>query len=216
MEKELQEFLNIIHIKNELINLTEEELKDTYKSNEDYYWFIKTLDTMTKQDDCFLLLESSFLDKIQEIIQNKRYDLVDKKYIELTNEIICQINSLRNYPEHKRNIKLNHYVLYHEEIRQLDFDNHEDFLHTLANDYIVYKKLIQDDVKDIDGAIFFGTTNYFLEFIPQLYEKSSNQEITKKKLNDTIKQKGIHHIFINRNMKRTINNFQKIKTIKGE
>lgn len=127
-------------------------------------------------DDTFLLLESSFIEKIEDIIYLKRYDINNKELIELTNDIISYINHVKNYPEHLKNIKINNYIIYHEDVRSITFTDYNDFINCIGDDFIIYKALEQGDIDNINSTKFFGTTNYFLEYIPELYKNNTYRE----------------------------------------
>ena len=134
----------------------------------------------------------------------------------MINDFICYTNDLQHYPENKKNILLNNYLAYHEDVRQLYFNDHNDFIYTLGYDANVYDSLLKGNLDNLNEDLFFGATNYFLETIPELYQNPTYINLTTAKLKQMSKKYNIFKFTKKRNIQITLENFQKVKSRKEE
>lgn len=217
MTNKKDKFINTIYLKNQLVNLDQKELQELYKKDDEYYKFIETVDEMNQVDNCFLLLDDEFIEKVGTVLTSKRFEITDERYINLINKILTHLNIAKNYPYNVKLAKLDKYFEEQEEIRQLNFNDLSDYINTIAYDAVVYQKLLEGNLEDVDETLLFGSANYFLEFIPKLYEDENNRSLIQQKLIDiTKKGKGIRHFSINNNINITIKEIQKVKSRKEE
>lgn len=215
MENNINNFTRVMYLKHELVNTKIDKLIEKYYDTEKFISFLEDIKLMNEMDT-FLLLDASFIDKIEKISMTQRFNIKNEKYISLINDFICYTNDLQHYPENKKNILLNNYLAYHEDVRQLDFTNHEDFVYTLGYDANVYDSLQEDNLDNLDETLFFGSTNYFLETIPELYQNPTYINLTISKLKQMSKRYNIFKFTKKRNIQITIENFQKVKSRKEE
>lgn len=213
MDNNIKNFTRVMYLKRELVNTKIDQLIEKYYDTEKFISFLDDIKLMNEMDTCFLLLDDSFINKIEKISMTQRFNIKNEKYISLINDFICYTNDLQHYPENKKNILLNNYLAYHEDVRQLDFTNHEDFVYTLGYDANVYDSLQEDN---LDETLFFGSTNYFLETIPELYQNPTYINLTISKLKQMSKRYNIFKFTKKRNIQITIENFQKVKSRKEE
>lgn len=216
MDNNIKNFTRVMYLKRELVNTKIDQLIEKYYDTEKFISFLDDIKLMNEMDTCFLLLDDSFINKIEKISMTQRFNIKNEKYISLINDFICYTNDLQHYPENKKNILLNNYLAYHEDVRQLDFTNHEDFVYTLGYDANVYDSLQEDNLDNLDETLFFGSTNYFLETIPELYQNPTYINLTISKLKQMSKRYNIFKFTKKRNIQITIENFQKVKSRKEE
>lgn len=215
MENNINNFTRVMYLKHELVNTKIDKLIEKYYDTEKFISFLEDIKLMNEMDT-FLLLDASFIDKIEKISMTQRFNIKNEKYISLINDFICYTNDLQHYPENKKNILLNNYLAYHEDVRQLYFNDHNDFIYALGYDANVYDSLQEGNLDNLDETLFFGATNYFLETIPELYQNPTYINLTISKLKHMSKRYNIFNFTKKRNIQITIENFQKVKSRKEE
>lgn len=215
MENNINNFTRVMYLKHELVNTKIDKLIEKYYDTEKFISFLEDIKLMNEMDT-FLLLDASFIDKIEKISMTQRFNIKNEKYISLINDFICYTNDLQHYPENKKNILLNNYLAYHEDVRQLYFNDHNDFIYALGYDANVYDSLQEGNLDNLDETLFFGATNYFLETIPELYQNPTYINLTISKLKQMSKRYNIFNFTKKRNIQITIENFQKVKSRKEE
>lgn len=216
MENNINNFTRVMYLKHELVNTKIDQLIEKYYDTEKFISFLDDVKLMNEVDTCFLLLDDSFINKIEKISMTQRFNIKNEKYISLINDFICYTNDLQHYPENKKNILLNNYLAYHEDVRQLYFNDHNDFIYALGYDANVYDSLQEGNLDNLDETLFFGSTNYFLETIPELYQNPTYINLTISKLKQMSKRYNIFNFTKKRNIQITIENFQKVKSRKEE
>ncbi len=216
MENNINNFTRVMYLKHELVNTKIDQLIEKYYDTEKFISFLDDVKLMNEVDSCFLLLDDSFINKIEKISMTQRFNIKNEKYISLINDFICYTNDLQHYPENKKNILLNNYLAYHEDVRQLYFNDHNDFIYTLGYDANVYDSLLKGNLDNLNEDLFFGATNYFLETIPELYQNPTYINLTTAKLKQMSKKYNIFKFTKKRNIQITLENFQKVKSRKEE
>lgn len=170
MDITMQEFINILRIKNQLIMFSGNELIEIYKNEEDFLCFIDTFVLLTEVDSAFLLFDERFSDKICTLLQDHRFNC-DSEIKQSINDIISYLNGIRGYSKGYINILKNSYLSYQEQMRQVEFSTTEAFLASMANDAIVFSSLQDGELDKIeDGDYYMMSLNYFMKVCPELFE----------------------------------------------
>lgn len=204
MEDELtrDEFLDMLCIKNQLINAPTEQLLEEYKDKNQYKNFVQGMNLLVEKEPAFLYLSDKFYDKAISVMSLYRFQIVkeNKEYYDAINNIITMLNNIKTQPEIQKELIKTNYLAYHEEVRDLYFDDEPDFLRSLARDAIVYLCLEKQDVSEINSVDFYGSTKYFQETCPVIYQDEQINTLTRNKLEEMAEQE--EHHFLSRSKKR--------------
>ena len=170
---------------------------------------------MTNIDSGFLLFSNDFLDKIESVIEQNRFEINDNEVRDVTNSIISYLNEIRGKSNlYKETIKA-HYKYFQEEIRGVKFSDSNQLFRSLGYDPFVYDAIRDKDLSGLgEDKLFLASVNSFLELVPEMFEDKEVQELVNNKIDEI----GRNNKFYQRDMKRlvkdTINHTNRI--LKGE
>ena len=168
---DITDFKNMLLVKNQLVYRTLEELEAFCEDEKKYATFLDSVALLINHDEGFFRLDESFALKISEIIDKYRFVFRDSDYLATANDIICQLNLVKGDSELTRTSKLEHYLLWHENARMVDFDTHEDLIITVADDAFVYHMMETGEKKNISPVIVYSSLNYFAMVCPEVFEQ---------------------------------------------
>lgn len=171
MEYGKDEFISNIILKNMLIN-TPINIIQEVNNNGLRIDFLKSIINLLNIEDGFILMDPKFLIKIEEFIYTDRFKYkTNNENSELVNNIIYKINNLKSKTELQINIIKYNYLCYQEECRKLSFVYEEQFFNSIAYDAVIYENFTKLLPINIENDYFFlGTTNYFINVMPELYK----------------------------------------------
>jgi len=170
MEYDLNDFENVICLKNQLLSVPIETLLDVYSDYENFVTFLDSVSVLSNIDSAFLLFDSGCLEKIETIIQMMRFQYKDPVIIKAINEIILYLNGIKFLDSTKKDILKEGYLDYHEDCRKITMENEATFLDSLAYDAVCYAALKEGHMETIsDDDLFLASVNYLLEAVPQFF-----------------------------------------------
>ena len=169
----LEDFFNMIHLKSALYYFSAEDFIELCKNEKQYATFIDSALLLVEYDECFLRLDSEFSSKISSVIEKYRFQYTDSSYVPVVNELICQLNEINSGTQIAQDAKREHYLNWQEEVRDVYFDDSEDFLNTIVDDYFVYLKFQSDYDKRIPNITIYSSLNYFAAMCPSVFRDSS-------------------------------------------
>lgn len=208
----LEDCLNIIFIKNQLINAPLDKLKEINSGYEEFGEFIDTLNIALDAEPAFFLLSDEIIRRAEAVVAHKRFEYSDPQYNAIINNIIGQINCLKSIPADIRRRQVEAYICWQNEIRQLGHLSTADFVEALANDAIVIQRLLAGNLGDIDPLFFLSSTNYIVEVIPQFYQEfPGTLDLTFQRLDEHVHKKGILNWAERSYAKQTKKNIEKVK-----
>ena len=208
----LEDFENVLCLKNQLVNVPLDKLMEVYQDYDNYLCFLDTIAVMSDIDSSFLLFSPYFIEVIQSIIQIHRFDVEDSNVKEAINSIIGYLNQLKSYSDSYRDFLKNGYLDYHEDVRKVEFSSDRDFLFSLGYDAVVYVALHDGNMDLIsDDTLFLSSLNYFIETIPDVFKDSLFLNRAIDYLNKIDDKKFPLFDRTKKYCKETRNNFQKIK-----
>ena len=168
----LEDFFNMIHLKSALYYFSAEDFIELCKNEKQYATFIDSALLLVEYDECFLRLDSEFSSKISSVIEKYRFQYTDSSYVPVVNELICQLNVINSGTQIAQDAKREHYLNWQEEVRDVYFDDSEDFLNTIVDDYFVYLKFQSDYDKRIPNITIYSSLNYFAAMCPSVFRDS--------------------------------------------
>ena len=168
----LEDFFNMIHLKSALYYFSAEDFIELCKNEKQYATFIDSALLLVEYDECFLRLDSEFSSKISSVIEKYRFQYTDSSYVPVVNELICQLNEINSGTQIAQDAKREHYLNWQEEVRDVYFDDSEDFLNTIVDDYFVYLKFQSDYDKRIPNITIYSSLNYFAAMCPSVFRDS--------------------------------------------
>lgn len=213
MMYDLEDKKNIIYLKNQLIHGELASLKKIYASEDDYAFFLDTLNITLDTEPVFFLLDESLLSKAEEVLHSQRFTYKNKDFVTVINEIIGRINALRSTPENIKAMQCRQYSIWQQQVRETSFANKEDLLRGLAYDAIIMEKLYQEHLGETDAIYFFASTNFLAKTLPEFYqEKQERIDLTMQRLDAHASKKWIWNWAERDFAKKAIQNLQKVKT----
>lgn len=173
MEKyDINDFFNVLYLKNMLLTKKNKELSNFYKELDDYLVFINTFIVLTNIDSGFLLLDKTIPEKILDVIQVNRYsDELNDEIKNVLNDLILYLNGLNNMSDNMKELYINQYVLYNAEVRNVNFLDSQQLFETLAFDAIAVIALNTNNEELIaDKKRFLISLNYLMATVPEFFE----------------------------------------------
>ena len=218
-EYTLDDYINLVALKNQLINAKLSVLLKDY--NEDYLLYLQFLSSvimLLENDSGFLLFSEEAKDKIYSIIDIHRFD-DDKDISALVNEIIGELNAINGYPKEMKKLMKEQYLAYQEELRQVSILNGETLIQLMAYDALCLFSLNTKEelkLKENEEYSFLSSLNYLINTCPELFDDPDIKKNAEKAIDIIMKKGGFFNFKGRKYSKKTQANFQKIKTIKEE
>lgn len=167
-----EDFFNMIHLKSALYYFSLEDFIELCKNEKQYATVLDSSILLLEHDLGFFRLNSEFSEKIFKVINEYRFQYTDSSYVPVVNELICQLNEINSGNQIEQNAKKEHYLNWQEEVRDVYFDDSEDFLNTIVDDYFVYLKFQSDYDKRIPNITIYSSLNYFAYMCPAVFRDS--------------------------------------------
>lgn len=205
-----EEFVRLLIYKGNLIRDNKQTLLEKYSSREKYEQFLHDTRDLLNTEAPIFILDDDYIDKVQTIISELRFEYRDSNLNALANEIISDLNGLSILSLEQQNEIIDKYICMHEDVREVKFINLKDFIDTIAQDVDFYFALLTHDIASIDSVIFISSTNYFLVALPSLYEDKNIADTTKARAEQIKKTPGIKEYSKRRCAKRTISYLEQI------
>ena len=215
-EYTLDDYINLVALKNQLINAKLSVLLKDY--NEDYFLYLQFLSSvimLLETDSGFLLFSEEAKEKIYSIIDIHRFD-DDKEVSELVNEIIGELNAINGYPKEMKKLMKAQYLAYQEELRQVSILNGETLIQLMAYDALCLFSLNTQDefeLKPNEEYSFLSSLNYLIGTCPEIFKDPDIKKNAEKAIDIIMKKGGFFNFKGRKYTKKTQANFQKIKTM---
>ena len=183
-EFDLDDFERLLLLKNQLILLSKEELRELFSDVPTYLVFVDNVSCLLNKESAFLYLSKDFLDKIEDVIMIHRFDLDSDKLNEMgvciddvhevINAITLRLNDIANTDISERRLITKSYI---EDIRNVKFSTVADFGTALSYDAPVYFSLTGEFDKPIRDDLMRSSIYYFMVTAPDIFH---NNEILKR------------------------------------
>ncbi len=214
----MEDFINLLALKNQLINANFNELMKDYKN--DYNLYLQFLDSvcmLLKNDSGFLLFSKESINKIFDVVNIHRFDCKDNEVVTCINDIIGEINKIRGLSKEARNIMMSSYLTFHEDIRKINILNGDTLIQLIANDALCLFNIVnKEELKDKEEYMFLSSLNYLIYSCPELFDDEDFKNEAMRKV-DIVMKKGWPFNSKGRNYsKKTKENLVKVKTLKEE
>ncbi len=188
----LQDKIDIIFLKHQLICAPEIDLTEAFSAEEEYGAFIDIFNVALEAEPAFFLLNDEFLKTAEGILYSKRFEYMHTaNYNEIINDIIGRINHLKGIHPYLISHQVSSYINWNLEVRQLGSIMKEtEFYRVLGRDANLIQGLINGDIEDIEPYYFFSSTNYLATVMPELYEQNPEMlDMTMQKLDHSIQKR---------------------------
>ena len=213
MTYDLVDKKNIIYLKNQLIHGDVEILKEMYSNEEDYAFFIDTLNIALDFEPVFFLLDDSILSKAEAVFYNKRFDYRGPNISRVINEIIGRLNHLQSVPDNIKHMQCRQYSIWQQQVRETSYLNKEELLNGLANDALLMERLYNGKIGEMDSVYFFASTNFLAKTLPEFYQEDQTRiDLTMQRLEEHASKRWIWNWAERDFAKKAIQNIQKVKT----
>lgn len=190
-EVNLTDFENQLILKNQLITLSTGTLCELYSNMDIYPTFVDSVAHMINEESAFLYISDDFIEKIHSVLQLHRFDIKDKERSSIINDIISCINEISNASTDMRQMMISGYIAYQTDIRDVEFDETEDFLCSLTSDAVVFLNLRKDVDAAVSDDLTLASINYFLKMVPEFFRDSTVKSNAEKALDTIYKRSNI-------------------------
>mgnify|MGYP003300422505 CR=1 FL=1 len=206
----INDFLNVIILKNQLITMDSGALKEIYQDYDSYLAFIDKVSVLTSIDSSFLFLREDFIDKIEEILSSNRFE-ADPVTWNVVNEAISYLNMAKFYSNRYKDTLKKNYLSYHANARKCKL-NEELLLSMMVNDAFFLLALEEKNLDSFaEDDYFMSSLNYFIETVPELFQEQDIQEMVERRI-ESVTVGSWPFSRKNRTLlKETKNHYQKIK-----
>ena len=215
-EYTLDDYINLLALKNQLINAKLSTLMKDYKENYLLYLqFLQSVYMLLETDSGFLLFSEEAKEKIYSIIDIHRFD-DDKEISACVNEIIGYLNAMNGYRPEMKKLMKEQYLAYQEDIRQINILNGETLINLMAYDaFCLFSLNTQDEfnIKPNEEYLFLSSLNYLIGTCPEIFNDPDIKKNAEKAIDIIMKKGGIFNFKGKKYSKKTQANFQKIKTM---
>ena len=171
MSEEMQDFNNVLTLRNHLSVVPKDQLIEMYQDKGHYLTFLNAVVALSEMDSAFLLFSEEFLERINDVIQIHRFDFSEIEIKDCINDIIGYLNQVRAMSPTKVNLLKNGYLAYQEEQRSMVFHSTEEMIRSLAYDAVVFTSLREGNSDDIqDENHFLMSFNYLVKACPEFFQ----------------------------------------------
>lgn len=215
-EYSVDDYINLLALKNQLINAKLSTLMKDYEEN--YLLYLQFLQSvyMLLETDCgFLLFSEEAKEKIYSIIDIHRFD-DDKEVSACVNELIGYLNAINGYQPEVKKLMKEQYLAYHEDIRQIRILNGDTLIQLMAYDALCLFALNTQEefeLKPNEEYSFLSSLNYLVSTCPELFKDPDIRKNAEKALDIIMKKGGFFNFKGRKYTKKTQANFQKIKVM---
>lgn len=193
----INENVNSMLVKNQLLVLKEDELVKKYKNNDrNFQAFISGTNRLLDIEPEYFLIMDDSMEKVRTIISENRMNYKNKKEtIDKMNEAIISLNKLSHLDSKYKIDLLKDYIENQYKVRRIEEPRKSDAynldLNLLANDIVVFSNIINPKQEDeeIEVQYIYSSINYLVNVMPELFDEDlKNRLITiLKSVHDAIK-----------------------------
>ena len=169
----LEDFIDMLYLKNELDSLSLQELTDECSNVLTYAWTIDKANILLDSEPAFFLLDDSYIEKMYSLINTYRFEFSDPDFLHVSNEVISNLNSLAYLDRVSKNSRLEHYRLWQQDCRKLDFIYFQDFKAAVVNDALVYLKFDDGNEIQLANGDILSSLNYFSMGRPTIFREKN-------------------------------------------
>ena len=212
IDEERKDFENLVFLRNQLSVASMQVLKEVYSDMDNYICLLDTLVLLTQVDGGFLLMSNDYYDRILTLVDLHRFD-ADDIVRKVANDIIVYINDLSSKQGSSLNTRLLiQYKEYQEDLREVNFDNIQDLINSVAYDAVVLLALSKDRLDIIDNEDYFMySLNYIMKCFPEYFHDDEFKERAITALKMIHDKQSIFKRDKKKFSKEMINNIVKIK-----
>lgn len=208
----VNDYLNVLCLRNQLVCVGKKQLLDVYKDYENYITFLDSVYVFSEIDSAFLLYNKDYVDKVENIVQIHRYDTDDPEVKNVVNTIIGYLNGLKTYSDEYKDALMQAYHSYNEEKRNVQIESDNLLLQALAYDAVVVAGLANENMEIVtDDDLFLSSMNYLMNTIPEFFDNAQVKIRAITRLDELSKKGRPFNKRIRTYSKETLENFQKIK-----
>ena len=215
-EHNVDDYINLLALKNQLINADLKTLMKDYEENYLLYLqFLESVYMLLETDSGFLLFSEEAKEKIYSIIDIHRFD-DDKEVSACVNELIGYLNAMNGYQPEVKKLMKEQYLAYQEEIRQIRILNGETLIQLMSYDALCLFSLNTQDefeLKPNEEYSFLSSLNYLIGTCPEIFNDPDIKKNAEKAMDIIMKKGGFFNFKGRKYTKKTQANFQKIKTM---
>ena len=193
----INENVNSMLVKNQLLVLKEDELVKKYKNNDrNFQAFISGTNRLLDIEPEYFLIMDDSMEKVRTIISENRMNYKNKKEtIDKMNEAIISLNKLSHLDSKYKIDLLKDYIENQYKVRRIEEPRKSDAynldLNLLANDIVVFSNIINPKQEDeeIEVQYIYSSINYLVNVMSELFDEDlKNRLITiLKSVHDAIK-----------------------------
>lgn len=176
--EEMSKKINMLILKTQLLTMEIDNIKEIYVNKNNYKQFLDTALNLANYEEEYLLIDSSIIPNIQEIIKDIRTNYPSKENIFKINELIIAFNKISAMSYDEKCGKVYNYIRNELRKREIYLNiNLETFKTVIIYDAYVYDFITTDKDAIIAQNYFCSSLNYLLYDMPDIF----NNEFVKIK-----------------------------------
>ena len=183
MDYTTEDFVNVLLLRNQLVNVELSELMKFYEDYDRFCTFLRSVLVLRDVDSAFLLFRPEFIEKIERVIQIHRFGEKRSEVWGDINEIVLYLNQIKSYSDDFREMLKEDYRTYQQDCRKTPFEDENEFLYSMAYDAVVYCAIQRNDMDFItEDDMYLVSINYFIETFPEMFQDPAIQQRVLEKI----------------------------------
>ena len=183
----VQDFIDLIDIKSNLIYGEENDLKDLYDDGDIYIKTIHIIDNLLFEDDgVFAILDKDITRNLITLLNLRRFEIKDTHPEEyaLINNLIIKINEVRAMPVEEQEVLRKKCINKQGRSRDLIFYDYCTFLDAMGVDAFFLDYLQGEEIpEEIPNELIIGSMVYLNNYIPGIFELEEEKEKIEELMN---------------------------------
>ena len=212
LDDDLLDTLSLLALKNQLLCASIDQLKGFYKDETAFLSFLDTIALMSQREPAFFLLSPEIKNRIITVIEIHKYS-VNEEVLDYINEVLVYLNHVENVSDEMIFLMVKSYKEFHENIRNMRFNDAEDFLNALSYDAIFMNALEDNNMENLTNSdLNMSSFNYMISISPEFF----NIDGVMEKANDLLEQEKKHTKVFSKKKKNIVGLKHSLDLINGK
>lgn len=192
MEEKLLSFARILAIKNDLLTLDIDELKEKYMSKDEFANFVESIYEFVSFDKSIFSFPNLREDVCQVFLLH-RYDKgIEKDLLIKMNYVISTFNSLKTSSEEETNNAIVDFCTKEMLLRSYVFPDYTTLVESITSDIDIFISILDNTLEEYDNEfLVLATLNYFGNVFKEMYQDEEIKEVVTAYLEKVINKKGL-------------------------
>ena len=203
MEEKLLSFARILAVKNDLLTLDTDEIKEKCANKDEFTTFVQSIYEFVCFDKDFFSFPN-LRDDVLQVFLLHRYDKdLDKDLLTKMNHVISVFNSLKTASEEETSDAIIDFCTKEMILRGYIFPDYTTLIESIASDIDILISILEDTLDEYDNEfLVLAALNYFGNVFKEIYQDEEIKEVVESYLEKVMHKKGLFRGNIKKNIKR--------------